>query len=190
MSTRAAAAAAAGLLMAGPPRLGEIRLGVVDGPSGSGKTSFAEAWAEACRTAGAGDVVVLTTDLVATWENPFGWWERLDAGVLHPLGAGRPGRLLANDWSSGYPVPTRLVTVEPPGMLILEGVSAGRWTLADRITTLVWVEIADRALRLERAVARDGESSRRHLQRWQDQEDAHFAADGTKLRADLVVRPY
>jgi hypothetical protein len=75
-------------------------------------------------------------------------------------------------------------------MLILEGVSAGRWTLADRITTLVWVEIADRALRLERAVARDGESSRRHLQRWQDQEDAHFAADGTKLRADLVVRPY
>ncbi len=189
MSGPATAALAAQLLAHADPRLGDIRLGVVDGPSGSGKSTFAQAWAGACEPLSSGPVALLSTDLLATWDDPFGWWDRLEDGVLRPLSRGRSGRLLANDWSSGQPVARRLVTVAPPAMLILEGVSAGRWLIAGRAGVLVWMDLPDRAERLRRAVERDGEDSRRLLQQWQDDEDRHFARDGTKLRADLVVRP-
>ena len=189
MSGLAAAATAARLLARSTPHLGEIRLGVVDGPSGSGKSTFAQAWARACESLSSGPVALLSTDLLATWDDPFGWWDRLEAGVLRPLSRGLTGRLVANDWSTGVPVPGRLVTVAPPAMLILEGVSAGRWAVADRAGVLAWLELPDPAERLRRAVERDGEGSRRFLQQWQDDEDRHFAADGTRLRADLVVRP-
>ncbi len=188
MAGLVSAAAAAQLLTHTAPRLGDIRLGVVDGPSGSGKSTFAQAWARACEPVSSGPVALLSTDLLATWDDPFDWWDRLEDSVLRPLSRGRPGRLLANDWSTGVPVPGRLVTIAPPAILILEGVSAGRWAIADRVGLLAWLELPDRAERLRRAVERDGEASRRFLQQWQDDEDRHFTRDGTKLRADLVVR--
>jgi hypothetical protein len=55
----------------------------------------------------------------------------------------------------------------------------------DRASVLVWVEVRDRRERLERAVRRDGESSRAHLAAWQDAEDGFFQADRTADRADL-----
>lgn len=200
-----ATATAARLLLAGTPRLGAVRLGVVDGPSGSGKTTFAAAWASAVAAAGRGTVVtlvdenerapapgmrisVLSTDLLATWDDPFDWWGRFDAGVLGPLAAGRAGTLEINDWTGGTPVPGRLLRMAVPDVLILEGVSSARRAVADRVTATVWVEVLDRAERLRRSVARDGEASRRHLQAWQDAEDRHFEQDGTRLRADLTVR--
>jgi len=183
-----AAGVAAQLLARAAPRLGDIRLGVVDGPSGAGKSTFAQAWALACEPLSRGPVALLSTDLLATWDDPFGWWDHLEDGVLRPLSRGRPGHLLANDWSTGVPVPGRLVTIGPPAVLILEGVSAGRWAMADRLSVLAWLDLPDRTERLRRAVERDGEGSRRFLQQWQEDEDRHFAMDGTKLRADLVVR--
>ena len=63
------------------------------------------------------------------------------------------------------------MTIAPPAMLILEGVSAGRWAIAGRAGVLAWLELPDRAERLQRAVDRDGEGSRRFLQQWQDDED-------------------
>ncbi len=56
-----------------------------------------------------------------------------------------------------------------------------------RASVAVWVQVGDRAARLERAVGRDGEGSRAHLRAWQDDEDAFFAADRTADRADLRV---
>ncbi len=178
---------AARLLLDGAPRLGSVRLGVVDGPSGSGKTSFAAAWAAAVDVSGV-RVAVLSTDLMATWADPFGWWDRLDAGVLQPLAVDRAGALLVTDWTDGVPRPGRQLRVPVPEVLILEGVSSARRAVADRVTVAVWVEVSDRAERLRRAVARDGEASRRHLEEWQRAEDRHFAQDGTELRADLAVR--
>ena len=196
-------AAATDHLLSGSPKLGRVRLGVVDGPSGSGKSTFAAAWAVdlATRVGGAlltvGDpievttpaVVLLSTDHLATWADPFGWWPRLERGVLGPLAAGRPGTLGLTDWSTGVPGPGPEVAVPVPTLLVLEGVSAGRRALGVRATTTVWVEVADRANRLERAVARDGESSRLFLRAWQDDEDRHFAGDDTRLRADLIISP-
>ena len=40
---------------------------------------------------------------------------------------------------------------------------------------------------MRRGIERDGEAFRPHWQRWARQEDALFAADRTRQRADLVV---
>ena len=185
-----AAAAAARLLLDRSPRLGAIRLGVVDGPSGSGKSTFARLWAHEVLLAGASAVSVFSSDVLATWEEPFGWWPRFDAAVLGPLARGSSGRVQATDWSTRTPRPGAWLEVQPTSVLIMEGVSCGRAEIADRAGVLVWVELPDRRNRLEHAVARDGEPSRRYLAAWQHDEDAFFAADRTRQRADVVVEPH
>ena len=170
-----------------PPRLGGTRLGVVDGPSGSGKTTFAQDWAAAVRSAGCESVAVFSSDLLATWDEPFGWWTAFDDGVLQPLSRGRPGRARLTDWTAGPPQPGDWLTIPVPDVLILEGVSCGRRALDGRASLLVWIELADRAARLDRAVGRDGERARAHLTTWQQDEDGFYAVDRTAERADLVV---
>ena len=82
-----AAAAAARLLLDRSPRLGTIRLGVVDGPSGSGKSTVARLWAHEVLLAGASAVSVFSSDVLATWEEPFGWWPSFDAASPRSVGA-------------------------------------------------------------------------------------------------------
>jgi uridine kinase len=185
----AAAVTAARLLLDRPAGLGGVRLGVVDGPSGSGKSTIAQLWAREVLLAGAPSVSVFSSDVLATWDEPFGWWSRFDTGVLSPLASGRSGRVQATDWSTGTPRPGAWLDTPPTSVLIVEGVSCGRREMGDRAGVLVWVELPDRRNRLERAVARDGEVSRRYLTAWQDDEDAFFAADRTRQRADVLVEP-
>ncbi len=171
---------------AGPTRLGAVRLVTIDGPSGSGKSTFADQLAIALRELALVTVVV-PTDHFATWADPFDWWSRMEAGVLRPLAMGSSADYIGNDWSSGEPVPILRQRFAPPDVLILEGVSAGRRAVAGRSTLGCWTEEPDRVLRLERAVRRDGEQTRLHLIRWQHLEDAWFASDDTKRRADLRI---
>ena len=184
-----AAVVAARLLLDRPPGLGAIALGAVDGPSGSGKSTFAHLWAQEVFLAGAPSVSVFSSDVLATWEEPFGWWPRFDTGMLAPLARGFSGRVQATDWSTGTPQAGAWLDAHPTSVLIMEGVSCGRAEIADRAGVLVWVELPGRRERLERAVARDGEPSRRYLTAWQHDEDAFFAADRTRQRADVVVEP-
>ena len=184
-----AAVVAARLLLDRPPGLGAIRLGAVDGPSGSGKSTFAHLWAQEVLLAGAPSVSVFSSDVLATWEEPFGWWPRFDTGMLAPLARGFSGRVQATDWSIGTPRAGTWLDAHPTSVLIMEGVSCGRAEIADRAGVLVWVELPGRRERLERAVARDGPQSRTHLTAWQDDEDAFFAADRTRQRADVLVEP-
>lgn len=181
------AARAARLLLDRPPGLGAVRLGVVDGPSGSGKSTFAQLWAQSLAAANCGSVAVFSSDLLATWDDPFGWWDAFDTGVLQPLMRGRPGRIRVTDWSSGIPRPGGWQEVPVVDVLVLEGVSCGRAAVAGRAGVLVWVELTDRRRRLERAVARDGEPSRDLLAAWQLGEDRFFRADTVERRADLRV---
>jgi hypothetical protein len=183
---RALVGRASALLLDRPPRLGSTRLGVVDGPSGSGKTTFALAWERDLRARGAA-VLLFSSDLLATWTDPFGWFDRFDRQVLTPISFGRPGRIRLTDWTGGEPVPGDWFDVPVPEVLILEGVSSARSALHGRASVTVWVQVGDRAERLERAIARDGEPSRHFLTAWQDAEDAFFAGDGTRERADLDV---
>ncbi len=138
------------------------------------------------RALGSGTALV-STDAFATWDDPVAWWPRLEEGVLQPLALGRPGEYRRMDWTSGAPRPGVLVPVEVPEVLVLEGVSAGRRAMRSRLSHLCWVAGGSAAERLERAVARDGESSRAQLRRWQLFERGWFAVDGTRGAAGTVV---
>ncbi|UVS76544.1 uridine kinase [Actinokineospora sp. UTMC 2448] len=163
----------------GPPKLGAVRVVAVDGPSGSGKSTYAVELARKLP----GRVRVVRTDDFATWDDPVAWWPRLRDGVLLPLAEGRPGRYRRTEWTEGRPHPGAWVDVEPPDVLIVEGVSAGRRAITPVLSALVWIEVDDPAVRLERAVARDGESCRPELIAWQRFEAGWFAVDGTRDRA-------
>ena len=164
-----------------PARLGRVRLIAVDGPSGSGKSTYA------ARLAARLGAALVSTDDFATWDDPVSWWPRLVEGVLDPLAAGRPGRYVRTEWTDGRPHPGATVTVEVPEILVLEGVSAGRRSVAPRLSALVWCAVPDPAERLARTLARDGEAARESLLAWQAFERGWFAVDGTERRADHVV---
>ncbi len=158
-----------------------MTLVAVDGPSGAGKSTVARALAVEM------GATVVPTDHFATWDDPVAWWPRLLDGVLDPLSRGEPGRYRRMDWSEGWPRLGEWITVEPTGVLVVEGVSSARRSIAPRLDLAVWVDGPDEAERLERAVARDGEKSRAHLRRWQEFERGWFAVDDTRARADRIV---
>ncbi|MGM1062437.1 uridine kinase family protein [Saccharothrix sp. Mg75] len=158
-----------------------MRLIAVDGPSGSGKSTVAR---DLAADLGAH---VVPTDHFATWADPVAWWPRLLHGVLEPLWRGEEGRYQRMDWSAGWPRLGEWVTVPRTPVLVLEGVSAARRRIAARLDEAIWVEHPDPATRLARAVARDGEASRRHLERWQSFERGWFAVDDTPSRATKTI---
>lgn len=166
-------------VLGGAPRLGQVWLVAVDGPSGAGKSTFAQALRGEFEARGAVTAVVGTDDF-ATWENPVAWWPELVSKVLEPLAEGRPASYRGLDWSTGTARPGEWFTIEPPDVLVLEGVSAGRASLRPRLSGLCWLDGPGERARLERAVARDGEATRSHLERWQAFERGWFAADRTR----------
>lgn len=158
-----------------------MRLIAVDGPSGSGKSTYAARLAEEL------GATLVPTDHFATWTDPVAWWPRLLGEVLEPLWCRREARYRRLDWTGGLPELGEHVTVPVSDVLVVEGVSAARRSIAPRLDEAIWVELPDPEERLRRAVARDGEASREHLRRWQAFERGWFAVDGTKARADRIV---
>ena len=125
----------------------------------------------------------MPTDHFATWDDPVSWWPRLVEGVLDPLAAGKPGRYQALRWQDGEPRPGDFVDVPLRDVLVLEGVSSGRRSIAPRLSGLLHVAGPDAAERLARAVDRDGEACRVPLLRWQQFERGWFAVDRPGDRA-------
>jgi uridine kinase len=168
-----------------PARLGGTRLVAVDGPSGVGKTVFAGRLAEAIRHEGIEVTVVCTDDLLDGWADQVTFWPRLEEWVLAPLRARRTGSYRPYDWHSGRFVP-EWTPVPPTPVVLVEGVTAARAAIRPELTLSVFLT-APAQLCLERAVARDGEAMRAHLEEWQLGERRHFATDATAGQADLVV---
>ncbi|MEU8083836.1 hypothetical protein AB0B57_09500 [Micromonospora sp. NPDC049101] len=174
-------------VLAGPARLGRTRLVAVDGPSGAGKSWFAAHFADALAALLDGDrpPVVHTDDLLDGWDDQLSFWTRLDEWVLSPLREGKAGSYRRYSWVRrrflARPVP---VPVTP--VLVVEGVSAARAVVRPELTLAVFVT-APASLRLARAVARDGPEILPELRRWHAGERAHFAADDTAARVDLLV---
>jgi hypothetical protein len=127
--------------------------------------------------------VVHTDDLLEGWTGLPGLPARLDP-LLLPLADGLPGRYLRWDWhADAY---AGWVEVQPPPLLVVEGVGSGNRRHAALSTALVWVAAGD-DVRLERGLARDGAAARPHWERWMADEAAHFVDEGTAGRADVVV---
>jgi cytidylate kinase len=164
-------------LLALPART--TRLVAVDGPGGAGKSFFATRLAAAL-----GAAPVVATDDFATGAPGDSWFPRLRAEVLDPLVQGLPGRYRRYDWERKELAEWREVPRAPA--VIIEGVSSARRELAKELALAVYV-LAPRGVRLERGLRRDGEAARPLWERWMAEEDAHFAADATISRCDLIV---
>jgi hypothetical protein len=162
-------AALAARIAAEPARLGRTRLVAVDGRAGAGKTTFAARLAAALD-----DAPIAHTDDVA---NRVGhpWWPTLEELVLRPLAAGAP-------WTE----PRTAARCPVPPVFVLEGVSASRRAVTDRLTLAVWLHVSA-PTRVARGIARDGPDSAAAWPRYEAEEDRFFAADQACARADLVV---
>jgi uridine kinase len=173
-------------VVAAAPTLGSSRLVCIDGPSGAGKTTLARHLRQVARTSAAGPVSVVHMDALYD-----GWNGLADAAavkvpewLLAPLSRDRPGRYRRYDWHRGMYAEWH--DVAAGGLVVLEGCgSAAR--PADAFATLrLWID-TDPAVRLQRGLDRSGDAVLPYLQAWKVAEDAHFAADRTRDRADLIV---
>jgi uridine kinase len=167
--------------LAAPARAGRTRILAIDGRSGSGKSTLARALATSL-----GAPIVDLELIYPGWDGLQEGIDLLVRDVLTPLAAGLPAAVPRYDWQLerfGEPW-----TLEPPDLLIVEGVGAGARAAAAFTSLLVWVELAA-PLRKERALARDGDLFGPHWQRWADQEDALLAREQTPGRADVAYSP-
>jgi uridine kinase len=161
------------------PLAGGTRVVAVDGRSGAGKTSLAAALRDQLHAP-----VVSLEDLYGGWDGLERGIDLLVATVLEPLAAGRAARVPRYDWiAEEWADP---VTVEPPPILIVEGVGAGARSAAAFESVLVWLEVPA-PVRKKRALGRDGATFAPHWDRWAAQEDAMLARERTPDRADITL---
>jgi uridine kinase len=163
-----------------PPTLGNGRLICIDGLAGSGKTTLARGLASLAPEA----VVLGTDEMLEGWRGLPGLGASVEA-LLLPLAAGQPGRWRRWDWNADAWDGT--FVVEPGPLLVLEGVGSAAASYASLVTLAVWVE-APLDVRLARWLERDGEDMRPYWDAWLADEEALHAREGTRQRADLVVR--
>jgi para-aminobenzoate synthetase len=162
------------------PAAGQTRVIAVDGRSGAGKTSLATAL-----QASLGAPLVALEDLYGGWDGLEHGIDLLVSAVLEPLAAGRAARVPRYDWiAAGWDTPWAL---EPPEVLIVEGVGAGARRAAALESVLVWME-APASVRKKRALDRDGDTFAPHWDAWAVQEDAMLARERTAERADVVIQ--
>ncbi|MFT3860491.1 uridine kinase family protein [Micropruina sp.] len=162
------------------PRCGGSVVIGIDGPSGSGKTTLAQALTDLL-----GAPVIHMDDLFPGWDGLAQAAGLLTDQVLRPLACGAPAGYRRWDWNTS----TWAEWVEVPGapVLIVEGCASTVDPAAPFIAARVWVE-ADHDTRMIRGIERDGEAYRPNWERWAAQERELFGADGTRQRADLIVR--
>jgi uridine kinase len=111
--------------------------------------------------------------------------DRLEREVVAPLGRGEAATFASYDWVAQATRGCR--TVEPTGVVVVEGVCALHRKLRDAYAVRIWVE-ASSEVRLARAVARDGEEARRTwVDVWMPSEDRYVERDDPAGCADLVV---
>ena len=162
-----------------PPSAGSRRVLAIDGRSGSGKTTLAGLVAHRLAAP-----LFHLEDLYAGWDGLAAGVTALRDRVLAPIAAGRPALWQRWDWTAGEY--TGEHGVPAADWLVVEGVGAGARVLRPYLCGVVWVE-SPTALRKRRALARDGATYAPHWQRWAAQEDAFFAAERVRERADLIV---
>ncbi len=154
----------------------------VDGPSGSGKSTLAS------RLAALAEAPVVEVDEFWTWGDDPAWWDQFVSDVLAPLANGRDAHFRARNWAtdtaggaSGDWVTTRAAPI-----VVVEGVTSTRRTVADLFAYRIWVDAPERT-RLRRGLARDGAQHRDAWLGWLATERDFFARDDTPARAHLRV---
>lgn len=162
------------------PRCGDTVVIAVDGPSGAGKTDFSRALAE--RLPGA--YILRMDDMYPGWDGLEQAVSDLHEQILAPIARGERAEYRSWDWEHERYADWHSLPVTK--LLLVDGVGSGARPNADLESVLIWLE-ADPDVRFGRGIERDGEAYRPHWQRWAAQEQALYAADATRQRADLIL---
>ena len=170
------------------PAVDGVRVIGVDGPAGAGKSTLARRLAEAS------DAAVIEIDDFISWDDPTGehWWPRFEEQVLQPLRRGDDPRFQQRDWINDWRGNSLggWKTVEWRPLVVIEGVTCSRRAAAGLLAYAIWVEAPD-DVRLSRGLARDhalAEDVAALWRVWMVEERRFFEADGTRERADLIVK--
>ncbi|GAA6526690.1 AAA family ATPase [Intrasporangium sp. DVR] len=165
------------------PCCGDVAVVAIDGRSGAGKTTLARGVAAELATYGTVEMVHMDA-IYPGWDGLAESSEILATRVLEPLSRASPAAYPRWDWEEGGWDGS--VTVRPADFLVVEGCGCSVGPARPFTSVAVFME-AEREQRMHRGLTRDGETYRPHWQRWAAQEEAVFAADGTRARADLVI---
>jgi len=167
-------------IKAAQPRCGATKVVAIDGPSCSGKTRFAAMLAERLPNA----FLLHLDDLYPGWDGLMPALTNMYDQVLAPLARGERAEYRRWDWvHSRYAAWQSLPATD---LLLVDGVGSGAGPGTDLVSVLIWLE-ADQDVRLRRATERDGQSYLRHWRGWAAQENALFAVEQTRKRADLIM---
>lgn len=154
-----------------------MRVMAVDGPSAAGKSTYAARLA-----ASLGAPLLGADEFPVPWDGPvLAWWPHVRP-LLESLRRGEPAVYRPYDWRGGVYGPPRVIRPSP--VLVLEGVGAA-WRDGPA-GFRVWVD-APYEVRRRRAADRDGAANLAAWEEWTRREAEHFALDGTRERADLLV---
>ena len=152
----------------------------IDGPAGSGKTTLAGRLAAAL----SGAQVLHADDMYEGWSGLGTLSDVLVAAVLEPLARSGAASFRRWDWVSG----ARAETIEVPGapFLVVEGVGTAQRAARPLVSLVIYVD-APWPLRLDRGIARDGETMRAEWERWQAAEWSFLVREGTRAAADFEI---
>jgi uridine kinase len=126
---------------------------------------------------------IISTD--EFWDGERFDLDRVRAEVLEPFARGEAARFQSFDWVAQRARGKRLVPAQ--GLVVVEGVCALHRTLRDAYDLRLWVD-APRAVRLARALAREGDDARAAWEeRWLPSEERYARADDPVSCADLVI---
>lgn len=171
----------------------EPTLVAVDGLAGSGKSTMASALCE-----GSDDqrVTVVTADEFyqpetrdwASWTARQGYerffdHQRLEEELLQALHQGLTARFSTYDWTHRRPGQDR--TVEPEGIVVVEGVYLLKPRLRDHWDASIWVE-TPKDVRERRLRAR-GEGDTEWIKQWMRAEDLYVRIDAPAHAATWIV---
>lgn len=146
----------------------------IGGHGGAGKTTLARLIPAAA---------IVSTD--EFWNGARFDIGRLWREVVEPVSHGRRAVFSSYDWTARELRGSR--TIEPTGVIVVEGVCALHRSLRDAYAVRVWVE-APYEIRLARGVARDGEAARSTwVDEWMPSEDRYVADDDPIPSAHVVV---
>jgi hypothetical protein len=140
---------------------------VVDGPSGAGKTRLGRRLAHELPA-----TLVHMDDIYPGWDGLDEAVTILGRDVVGPLVRGEPAAYRRWDWDDDRW--GERVVVDPAGIVVVEGSGSSAGAAGRLADVRVWV------------MTRDGEVYRPHWDRWAEQEQALFAAERLRDRADIV----
>ena len=153
----------------------------IDGPAGAGKTTLAKEISEKflrCE-------IIHMDDLYRGWLLTLGpnLTRELES-ILDQLLESGSVSYRKFDWHANEL--GEYISFEKPEILILEGVGSGQGAIAERVDIKVWIDIPIQQ-GLNRVLERDGLAIKEEMERFLDEQEAHFTTEQTRERSDFHI---